>query len=62
MRKLMIGCAAILALGGCGVVEGITGTVTGVVVREHETEHLRCATAAISDAISVSCVPREVTP
>lgn len=50
--------AFLLALGGCGVGEGLVGVVSGVVVREHETDRLVCATAAIGEAISVSCVEK----
>jgi len=63
MYKLLLASIPLLvALGGCGVVEGIAGSVAGVIVREHETDHLICATAHMGEAISVSCVPRFALP
>lgn len=57
-----VALCSLLALAGCGAVEGLTGTFTGVVVREHETAHLICATAAIGESISVSCVRKAPSP
>ena len=52
----MILLAALTLTSGCGVVEGVKGMAVGVVVREHETDHLLCATARIGEAASISCV------
>ena len=58
MKTILLIVIAI-ATAGCGAVESMKGTLVGVSVEEHETEHLVCATVLIGGAASVSCVRKE---
>jgi hypothetical protein len=57
-RKVMVLLMALGALG-CGFVERVSTSVTGMHISETQTEKLICAVAQFGGSVSIDCVRRQ---